>query len=92
MGSAAKVPQELFRSDFYDDYHDLVTLLSRFMGLPTTAYFQDWMVYFMEEILQGKTKFYWARIISDCFQDKFMVVKKTLCFYMMSYLVYSLVD
>lgn len=37
--SAAKVPQELFHSDFYKDYHDLVTLLSRVMGLPIVAYF-----------------------------------------------------
>lgn len=51
MGSAVKVPQELFRSDFYEDYHDLVTLLSRVMGLPTAAYFQEWMVYFVKKIL-----------------------------------------
>lgn len=38
-GSTAKVPQELFCSDFYEDYHDLVTLLSRVMGLPIATYF-----------------------------------------------------
>lgn len=67
-GSATKVPQELFRSDFYEDYHDLVTLLSRLIVLPTASYFQEWMVYFVEEILHGEdTTFYYGGIISDCF-------------------------
>lgn len=38
-GSTAKVPQELFHKDFHENYHNLVTMLSRVMGLPTTAYF-----------------------------------------------------
>lgn len=63
-GSANKVPQELFRSNFYEGYHDLVTFLSRVMGIPTAAYFQDWMFYFIE-IIKEKAKFHWAKIISD---------------------------
>lgn len=35
------------------------------MGLPTTDFFQKWMFYFIEEIICGKTKFHWAKIISD---------------------------
>lgn len=38
-GNVNKVPQELFRSDFHEDYHDFITLLSIFMGIPTTTYF-----------------------------------------------------
>lgn len=91
-GSVAKVPQELYGNDFYEDYHNLVTLLSKVMGLPTIVYFQEWMFYFMEEILGGKAKFYWARIISNCLHKQFVVVKNTLRFYMTSYLVYFLVD
>lgn len=89
-GSATKVPQELFCSDFYEEYHDLVTMLSRVMGLPTIAYFQEWMVYIVEEILNGNTKFYWPKIISDCFHEQFMAIKKTSRFYMNCYQVYSL--
>lgn len=39
-GSAVKVPQELFRNDFHEDYHDLVTMLSWVMGLLTVVFFQ----------------------------------------------------
>lgn len=97
-GSAAKVPQELFHSDFYDDYHDLVTRLSRVMGLPSAMFFQEWMVYFVEQILHGdedvttKATFYWGGIISDYFHEQFMNVKKSSKYYMTSYLVYSLVE
>lgn len=38
-GSATKVPQELFCSDFHEDYHDLVTMLSWVMGLPSAVFF-----------------------------------------------------
>lgn len=91
-GSAAKVPQELYRCNFFEDYHDWVTLLTRVMGLPTTIYFQEWMFYFVEEILRGKAKFYWAGIISNYLHEYFMAVKKTSRFYMTSYLVYLLAD
>lgn len=97
-GSAVKVPQELFHNDFYEDYHDLVTMFSRVMGLPTTAFFHEWMVYFIEKILRGdedvtnKASFYWGSIISDCFHEQFMNVKKSSKFYMTSYLVYSLAE
>lgn len=61
------------------------------MGLPTMAYFQEWMVYFVEQILHEKEDilFYWGGIISDCFHEQFMAMEKTSKFYMTSYLVYS---
>lgn len=55
--SATKVPQELFRSDFYEEYHNLVTLLSMIMGLPVATFFEEMMFYFIEEIIWGETKF-----------------------------------
>lgn len=97
-GNATKVPQELFRSNFHEEYLDLVTMLSRVMGLPTKTYFQEWMVYFVEKILREeedvttKASFYWEGIISDCFHEQFMNVKKTSKFYMTSCLVYSLAE
>lgn len=48
------------------------------------------MVYFLEEILHVKEKFYWVGIINDCFHEQFMAMKKTSKFYRKSYLVYSL--
>lgn len=56
--SADKVPQELFRSDFHEEYHDLATLLSRVTGLPIVSFFQEWMFYFFKEIIHGKTRFH----------------------------------
>lgn len=97
-GNTAKVPHELFRSDFHEDYHDLVTMLSRVMGLPMAAFFQGWMVYFIEKILCGnedvttKITFYWGGIISNYFHEQFVDVKKSSKFYMTSYLVYSLAN
>lgn len=64
-GNATKVPQELFKSDFFKEYHDLVTLLRSIMGLPTAAFFENWMFYLIEEIIRGKTKFHWANMFSD---------------------------
>lgn len=91
-GGTTKVPQELFRSHFYEDYHDLVLLLSKVMGLLISAYFQEWMFYFVEEIIHGKTKFYWVGIIRNCLHEQFVAIKKTSRFYMTSYLIYLLVD
>lgn len=62
------------------------------MGILTTTYFQDWMFYFIEEIVMGKTRFNWAGMISNCLHEQFVVVKKTSQFYMNSYLVYLLTD
>lgn len=96
-GSTAKTTWELFRNNFYEDYHDLVTMLSRVMGLPSAAFFQEWMVYFVEQILCGnkdvttKATFYWGGIISDYFHEQFMNVKKSSKFYN-PYLVYSLAE
>lgn len=85
------------RSDFRKDYYDLVTMLSKVMGLPAAAYFQEWMAYYIEQILRGnedvntKTSFDWGGIISNCFHEQFVNIKKSSKFYMTSYLVYSLV-
>lgn len=74
-GSTAKVPQELFHNDFHKDYHDLVTMLSQVMGIPTAVFFQEWMVYFVQQILRGnedvtmKSSFYWGGMISDYFHE-----------------------
>lgn len=62
------------------------------MGIPTIAYFQDWIFYFIEEIIRGKEKFHWATMISNNLHEQFLAVKKTSQFYMTSYLVYLLVD
>lgn len=67
------------------------------MGLPTAVYFQEWMTYYIEQILQGnevmtKVSFYLGGIIKNCFHEQFVNMKKSSKFYMTSYLVYSLAD
>jgi hypothetical protein len=89
-GSAKKVPQTLFRNDLYDEYHDLVTLLRKLMGLPTTTFFEEWMFYFIEEILHGTNKVHSEKMSNDNLHNQFLVVKMSM-FYMTSYLVYLLV-
>lgn len=60
------------------------------MGFPTATFLENWMFYFMEEIFGEKARFHWAKMIRDNIHNHFMEVKKNLCFYMTSYLVYLL--
>lgn len=82
----------MFKSDFYEEYHDLVTLLIRVMGLHIVAFFQVWMFYFIGEIIHGKTKFHWVKIISDNIHNQLMAMKKMSKLYITSYLVYLLAE
>lgn len=50
------------------------------------------MLYFMDEILQGEAKFYWVGMISNWSHKQFVTIKRTLQFYMTSYLVYLLAN
>jgi hypothetical protein len=75
-GSANKFPQMIYKSDFYKDYHDLVTHLSRIMDLKTNTFFQEWMFSFIEDILYGETKFHWAKMIDQNLHDQFGAIKK----------------
>lgn len=50
------------------------------------------MFYFIEEILEGKTKFHWEKVISDNMHQQLMEVKKTSLSFMTSYLVYLLAE
>lgn len=91
-GNPNKVPRELFRSDFFKEYHDLVTLLSRVMGLPTIAFFKEWMFYFIQDIIRGEARFHWAKMINENLHNQLMAMKKTSQFYMTLYLVYLLAE
>lgn len=84
-GSANKVPKKWYKSDFVEETIDLVMVLSRVMGLPTSSLFEEWMFYFLEEILHGEAKFHYAKIKN--MHNQFVVVKKNLEFYMTCYLV-----
>lgn len=84
------MPQNLYQSDFMEEVNDLMILLSRVMGLPTSSVFEEWMWYFVEKIPRGETKFHWAKMIIDNIHNQFIVVKKIKEFYMNSYVVYLL--
>ena len=55
----------LTRPDFKSKYSNLIVLLNRVMGVPQGMQFETWMSYFIDEIVNGKGKFEWARIISE---------------------------
>jgi hypothetical protein len=84
------LPQTLYMSDFHEEYHDLVNLLSLIMGLQMATFFQEWMFSFIEEIIYGVTNFHWAGMIIEKIHEKLMALKNTSTFYMTSYLVYLL--
>lgn len=73
-----------------EEINDLITLLRKLIGLPTSSIFEEYMWYFMEEILRGEEKFHWVKLISDNIHNQIFLVKKTKEFYMTSYLVYLL--
>lgn len=54
-----------YQSDFVEEVNNLVTFLNRVMGLLTSSIFEEWMWYFIEEILREDTKFHWDKMISD---------------------------
>ena len=78
----------LTRSDFKSEYGDLIVRLNRIMGTPQGMQFESWMYYFIDEIVNRKGKFDWARIISENLELQLRIVQNQKQFYMGSYLFY----
>ena len=58
------------------------------MGVPQGMQFKKWMYYFIDEIVNGKEKFDWARIINENLELQVRTVQNQKQFYMGSYLFY----
>lgn len=54
---SVRIGKKTPRSDFHNEHGDMVTLLSKVMGLPQSNYFEEWMFYFTEQVFVGKSKF-----------------------------------
>jgi hypothetical protein len=91
-GSYKGIPKTLYKSDFVEEFNDLVTLLSRVIGIPISWDFEDWMWYFVDKILCGDATFSWPKIINNNLHEKMMALKPKdkPIFYMTSYVVYFL--
>lgn len=84
----ARWPKTLPRCDFFKEVNDLITLLSRVKGLPTSNTFYKWMYQYIHVIRQNKDKIFWGKQIIDAICEQLTKVSTTLKFYMTSYLVY----
>ena len=51
-------------------------LLNRVMGVSQGMKFENWMYYFIDEIVNGKGKFDWARIISEILELQLRAMQK----------------
>lgn len=76
------------RGDFKKEIDDLIMMLSRVFGKKYSAYFKEWMVPFIETILDGRKQFDWGMILSDNLQNHMLKVGKTKNFFMNSYVIY----
>lgn len=39
----SKIPKQLYKSDFKEEYNDMITILNRVVGLDKAYAFEDWM-------------------------------------------------
>lgn len=86
--SILRWPKNLPRSDLKEDVCDMITILIRVKGFPTSSTFQEWMY---EHIIINKRKkihINWGVQISDKIHEQLFNVHSTLKFYTTSYLVY----
>lgn len=74
-------PKLFHRSDFTEEYNDIVTLLSQIKGLPDSHYFQTWMCWYMNIIRKGNDKIDRGQQISDAICKQFKEVRTTLKLY-----------
>ena len=58
------------------------------MGVAQGMQFENWMYYFIDEIENGKSKFDWAKIISENLELHIRTIQIQKQFYMGSYLFY----
>lgn len=85
---STRISKKTLRSDFHNEYGDMVTLLSRVMGLSQSNLFEEWMFYFTEQVFAGKSKFDWAQIIGNNIHTQLVELEEKKYFTVTSYLVY----
>lgn len=81
-----KLPKQLHRSDFKLEYHKIITLLGRVMGVEEAHIFETWIFYPITQIVANK-HYHWVRIISNNLDAQLRGVKETNRFTMTSYLI-----
>lgn len=52
-----KVPNVPHKIDFQDEFRDLITMLNRVVGASQAFFFDKWMFFFIQVIIQGKGMF-----------------------------------
>lgn len=85
-----KMPKKLLRTDFKEEYSDIILQLNKVAGSPRGAPFESWMYYFMDEITYGVEMFNWSRMISNNLDGQLRNLESTKTFYMSSYVIYLL--
>lgn len=85
-----KIPNTPHRIDFQEEFRDLITVLNRIIGASQAFFFDKWMLFFIQVIVQGKGMFNWARIISPNLDVQLRRLVPTKSFHMSSYVIYSL--
>lgn len=60
----SKLPKSLVRSNFKEEYGDLVTLSNQVIGCPQASILEPWMLYFIQEIVTKVKMINWAKLIS----------------------------
>lgn len=88
--TTGKMPKKLIRTHFKEEYGDIVLLLNRIIGHSHGAPFENWMYYFIDEIITGVKMFNWSKMISDSLHEQLVNFEETKTFHMSSYIVYSL--
>ena len=81
-------PKTLHRSNFKQEYKDLIILLNRICGLKDSSDFEPWMYKFMFQIMENKKHIFWGELISIALCQQICNVGTSIPFYMNSYLVY----
>lgn len=86
-----KIPNTSHKIDLKEEFRDLIIMLNRVIGAPQAFFFDKWMFFFIQVIVQGKGMFNWARIISNNLDVQLRRLVPINSFHMSSYVIYSLV-
>lgn len=85
-----KMPKRLFRTNFKEEYGDLILLLNRVAGSPQASPFEPCMFYFIDEVTFDVKMIIWAKIISNSIDEQLRNMEHTKSIYMSSYIIYML--
>jgi len=86
----SRLPRPLTRDHLIQEVRDIVVLLNRLRGNQHAYYWEDWMYFFIQVVLQGEQYLDWAEIIADCLHQSLNNRLGNRDFFMSSYLFYCL--